>query len=155
MGERFEQVLLLLEHAWHRYIGACDDERKLLNQAGFETIKLNFSVDDEGIHPSVTVQLSEVMGGVADVVQAVEGPVRAETGAGRILRRLEAEAGRTAPDVVRRGRKARPARGRQSQTPDQLSLTGGSNVTHLAALMREGWKKSAWDRLCKLLQTEQ
>ena len=123
--KHLELVLLLLANAGKLYREAAGEQRKRLNQAVFEKILIDLTGDNdpypaqESLAVHMTGELAEPVTAVARLAQlgtndrksrdvAVHGPTWAENGS---------------PE-------------RQNETPGQLALAGGFNVTNLAERAR-------------------
>ncbi len=130
--KHLELVLQLLAHAGKLYHQAADDQKKWLNQAVFEKILVNITGGSQP-HPTQETLDVHMTGELAEPVAAVTRTAQLRTG------------GRTARDVAphaatqaKNGATSTPEG--QNETPGQLSLAGGSNVTHLAET--EGFEPS-------------
>jgi site-specific DNA recombinase len=131
--EQLELVLRLLENADQLYKAASSGERKSLNQAVFDYIKVDL-VGDDGPNArklaascELATELAEPVAGVAALAQmAEESPKARHT------------APQPATSAKNRGGCGRPEK--RKGTPSHLSLVGGSNVIHVAE--REGFEPS-------------
>jgi site-specific DNA recombinase len=118
-------VLALLGNAGRLYRSASPEQRKWLNLAVFNSIAIDLTGDDDppSTQETMTVQMA---GELAEPMAAVTGLAQLGTN------------GRKASDRARQGvtggnvsLSAKPSEG-QNETPGQLALAGGFNVTHLA-----------------------
>jgi site-specific DNA recombinase len=122
--KHLELVLLLLGNAGKLYRQAVGEQRKWLNQAVFEKILIDLAGDDDP-HPTQETLAVHMTGDLAEPVAAVAG--LAQLGAGGRKSRDVAKHG---PTGAKSGSKSNPKG--QNETPGQLSLAGGFNVTNLA-----------------------
>ena len=124
-----ELVLLLLGNAGKLYRQAIGEQRKWLNQAVFEKILIDLTGDNDP-HPTQETLAVQMTGEPAEPVAAVAGLAQLGTN-GRKGRDVATHSPTGAENAKPEG---------QNETPEQLALAGGFNVTHLAE--REGFEPS-------------
>ncbi len=122
--KHLEVVLLLLGSAGKLYREAVGEHRKWLNQAVFERILIDLTGDND-LHPTQESVAVRMTGDLAEPVAAVAGLAQLGTN------------GRKSRDVAAHGltRAENGGNGNpngQNETPGQLALAGGFNVTNLA-----------------------
>ncbi len=122
--KHLELVLLLLGNAGKLYRQAVGEQRKWLNQAVFEKILIDLTGDDDP-HPTQETLAVHMTGDLTEPVAAVAG--LAQLGAGGRKSRDVATHG---PTGAKNGSKNNPKG--QNETPEQLALAGGFNVSQLA-----------------------
>ena len=119
--KHLELVLLLLGNAGRLYREAVGEQRKWLNQAVFEKILIDLTGDNDP-HPTQETLSVEMTGELAEPVAAVAGLAQLGTNE-RKSRDVATHAPTGAGNDSQEG---------QNETPGQLALAGGSNLTHLA-----------------------
>ena len=119
--KHLELVLLLLGNAGRLYREAVGEQRKWLNQAVFEKILIDLTGDNDP-HPTPETLSVEMTGELAEPVAAVAGLAQLGTNE-RKSRDVATHAPTGAGNDSQEG---------QNETPGQLALAGGSNLTHLA-----------------------
>ncbi len=123
--KHLELVLLLLGNAGKLYREAVGEQRKWLNQAVFEKILIDLTGDNDP-HPTQETLAVQMTGDLAEPVAAVAGLAQLGT------------KGRKSRDVAAHGPTAGGdgSKAAQNETPGQLALAGGFNVTNLAERAR-------------------
>ncbi|TQO19698.1 DNA invertase Pin-like site-specific DNA recombinase [Rhodoglobus vestalii] len=126
--KHLELVLLLLGNAGRLYQEAVGEQRKWLNQAVFASIAIDLTGDNEP-HPTQETLGIQMAGELAEPVAAVTGMGQLGTNG----RKARDSAG-YGPTGAKNGSTC--GSGRQNETPGQLALSGGFNVTNLAETER-------------------
>ncbi|CAN5399045.1 recombinase family protein [soil metagenome] len=119
--KHLELILALLGNAGRLYKNAVGEQRKWLNLAVFSRIAIDMTGDDHP-HPTQETLSVQMAGELAEPVAAVTGLAQLGTG-GRKARDRAGHGPTGAENGTLSG---------QNETPGQLALAGGFNVTHLA-----------------------
>ena len=143
--KHLELVLLLLGNAGKLYRKAAGEQRKWLNQAVFEKILIDLTGDNDP-HPTKETLSVHMTGDLAESVAAVAGLAQLGTN-GRKSRDVATHAATEAQNDGNSNPEG------QNETPRQLALAGGFNVTNLAVSVTRGWNTNVWDHVRKLLQS--
>jgi site-specific DNA recombinase len=122
-------VLALLSNAGRLYRNATPEQRKWLNQAVFNKIAIDMTGDNDA-HPTQETMEVELAGELAEPVAAVTGLAQLGTN-GRKSRDKAGHGATGAENEAEAG-----AHKGQNETPGQLALAGGFNVTNLAERAR-------------------
>ncbi len=117
-------VLALLCNAGRLYRNASPEQRKWLNLAVFNSIAIDLTGDDDP-HPTQETMTVQMAGELAQPVAAVTG--LAQLGTNGRKGREGASHGATGPES-----QVTTNRQGQNETPGQLALAGGFNLSHLA-----------------------
>lgn len=134
--KHLELVLLLLGNAGRLYREAVGDQRKWLNQAVFASVAIDLTGDDNP-HPTQETLTVQMTGELAEPVAAVAGLAQLGT-RGRKGRDVAAHS----LTEAKNGGNGKPEC--QNETPGQLALAGGFNVTHLAEPVVSGGTGGVW-----------